>query len=143
MQLCTFDLAELFLAVPVESVQEVIREDEMTRVPLAPPTVEGLMNLRGQIVTVIDLRKCLGLDRPDTRSDMHVVLRREGNPVSLLVDDIGDVVEIDNRTRAKPPRSIAAGLRELLSFVYTFEGRLLLVLDTSEITSRIARQVTQ
>lgn len=143
MQLCTFDLADLFLAVPVEGVQEVIREGEMTQVPLAPDTVEGLMNLRGQIVTVIDLRRCLGLEHNPAGADMHVVLRREGNPVSLLVDEIGDVVEIDDRARAKPPRSIKGTLRELLAYVYTLEGRLLLVLDTSEITSRIARQVTQ
>src|SRR5690349_10504331 len=94
-QLCTFTLDDLLLGVEVDRVQEVLRHQEMTRVPLAPRVVRGLINLRGQIVMAIDLRRCLGLpDLPADRSSMSVVLRTEDGPMSLLVDEIRDVVEL-------------------------------------------------
>jgi purine-binding chemotaxis protein CheW len=128
-QLCTFRLADLHLAVPVDEVQEVIREHEITPVPLAPDTVRGLINLRGQIVTVIDLRARLGFPPWEEAADMHVVLRRGSGAVSLLVDDIGDVLEVDGVGAAAPPKTLEGELRALVTDVHKLEERLLLVLS--------------
>src|SRR4051794_10190615 len=88
-QFSTFSLAGLLLGVEVLQVQEVIRYQEMTRVPLAPAEVRGLINLRGQIVTAIDLRRRLGLpDRAEHEQPMNVVVRTSDGVISLLVDEI-------------------------------------------------------
>src|ERR1700743_3747788 len=98
-QLCTFFLQGLFFGVEVEKVQEVIRYQEMTRIPLSPPVIAGLINLRGQIVTAIDLRHQLELlPRKSDELPMNVVIRRDDGPISLLVDEIGDVVEVDEQS---------------------------------------------
>src|SRR5262249_1717531 len=94
-QLCTFFLDGLRFGVDVQKVQEVVPYQEMTRVPLAPPTVRGLLNLRGQIVTGIDLRRRLELpERPTEGLPMNVVLRGADSPVSFLVDEIGEVIDV-------------------------------------------------
>src|SRR5438445_13850572 len=96
LQLCTFYLDGLRFGVDVQKVQEVVPYQEMTRVPLAPPTVRGLLNLRGQIVTGIDLRRRLELpERGAGALPLNVVLRGEDSPVSFLVDDVGEVIEVD------------------------------------------------
>ena len=95
-QFCTFYLDNQMYGVDVQSVQEVIRYQEMTDVPLAPDSVVGLINLRGQIVTAIDLRTRLGLaNRPEGQLPMNVVVQSDDGAISLLVDQIGDVQEID------------------------------------------------
>ena len=130
-QFATFYLADLLLGVEVEKVQEVLRYQEMTPVPLASSVVEGLINLRGQIVTAIDLRRRLDLEeRPSGKLPMNVVLRTDDNPVSLLVDEIGDVLQIGDETFEAPPETIRGVARELIRGVFKLEGRLLLVLDT-------------
>ncbi|MEA2698616.1 MAG: purine-binding chemotaxis protein CheW, partial [Myxococcales bacterium] len=101
--LCTFTVGPYWFGVSVDRVQEVVRNQPITRVPLAAPAVRGLMNLRGQIVMAIDLRRCLGLsatdggDGADTDAPppMNVILRGPDGPTSLLVDSIGDVREAD------------------------------------------------
>ncbi len=94
-QLCTFYLDGHYFGLDVLAVQEIIRGQEMTRVPLAPPVVRGLINLRGQIVTALDLRRRLELsDRPADQEPVNVVVHTDDGAVSLLVDEIGDVVEV-------------------------------------------------
>ena len=130
-QFCTFHLDNLFLGVEVQKVQEVIRYQEMTRVPLASPVVHGLINLRGQIVTAIDLRRRLGLEpRPEGQLPMNVVVRTDDGPMSLLVDEIGDVLEADEETYERPPETLRGVARELISGTYKLRHRLLLTLDT-------------
>jgi purine-binding chemotaxis protein CheW len=130
-QLCTFHVDDLYLGVDVMEVQEVIRYQEMTRVPLAPAVVQGLINLRGQIVTAVDLRRRLRLrERPGDQLPMNVVVRTDDGAVSLLVDEIGDVLEIAEDQMERPPETVDACARELLRGVYKLEGRLLLILDT-------------
>lgn len=131
-QFCTFYLAEHFFGVPVEQVQEVIRYLEMTHVPLVPEVVRGLINLRGQIVTAIDLRKRLGMeDRAADQLPMNVVVRTGDGAVSLLVDDIGDVIEVEQETYEAPPPNMLAQQKELVEGVYKLDGQLMLVLNTS------------
>ncbi|BET69661.1 chemotaxis protein CheW [Opitutales bacterium ASA1] len=129
-QYSTFRLAENWYAVDVLQVQEIIRPQEMTRVPLASPVVSGLINLRGQLVTALDLRRRLDLaPRTDGREPMNVVIRTAEGPVSLLVDEIGDVFEIDSKDLEVPPETVEPGLRALLTSVARLDGRLLLLLD--------------
>lgn len=130
-QYCTFHLDNLFFGVEVQKVQEVIRYQEMTRVPLASPVVRGLINLRGQIVTAIDLRRRLELKpRPAGQLPMNVVVRTDDGPMSLLVDEIGDVLEVDGDCFERPPETLRGVARELIRGAYKFKDRLLLTLDT-------------
>jgi purine-binding chemotaxis protein CheW len=106
----------------------------MTPVPLAPPMVRGLINLRGQIVTAIDLRRRLGLPPlPADRLAMNVVIRTGDSAVSLLVDEIGDVVEVSDASYEHTPENLRGVQRELIRDVYKLDGRLLLTLDTEKI----------
>ncbi len=131
LQFCTFFLGDLFLGIEVLSVQEVIRAQDMTRVPLAPRAVRGLINLRGQIVTAIDLRERLGLPPlGGDRVPMNVVVRTEEGAVSLLADEIGDVLEVNPADYEDPPETLDPVARELIRGVYKLADRLLLVLDT-------------
>lgn len=133
-QYCTFFLDGLFFGVEVEKVQEVIRYQEMTQVPLAAPVVRGLINLRGQIVMALDLRRRIELtDRPDDQLPMNVVVRTEDGVVSLLVDEIGDVIEVDEDGFERPPENLKGASRELIRGAYKLKDRLLIVLDANKI----------
>jgi len=128
---CTFFLKEQFCGVPVEQVQEVIRYQEMTRVPLMPAVIRGLINLRGQIVMAVDLRRRFGMeDRPDSQLPMNVVVRTDDGVVSFLVDEIGDVLEVDEDHRERAPETLQGAARELVCGVYKLPERLMLVLNT-------------
>ncbi len=130
-QYCSFAVADACFGVDVQVVQEVIRYQEMTRVPLAPGEVSGLINLRGQIVTAVDLRRRLGMPgRADGVRPMNVVVRTDDGAVSLLVDEIGDVVEPDPASFEPPPDILAGTTREVVAGVHKLRDRLLLVLDT-------------
>lgn len=131
-QFCTFFIDRLLFGVEVEKVQEVIRHQGVTRVPLASELVGGLINLRGQIVTAVNLRRRLGLaDSPQAQPPMNVVVRTSEGAVSLLVDEINDVVDVEQNTFEAPPDTLVAG-RELIQGVYKLKERLLLVLDTDK-----------
>lgn len=133
-QYCTFHLDNLFFGVEVQKVQEVIRYQEMTRVPLASPVVRGLINLRGQIVTAIDLRCRLELKPlPEGRLPMNVVVRTDDGPISLLVDEIGDVLEVNAQSFERPPETLKGEARELIRGAYKLKDRLLLTLDTERV----------
>ena len=130
-QYCTFFVQGQLFGVAVETVQEVIRYQQMTAVPLAPAVVAGLINLRGQIVTAIDLRRRLGLpQRCEDELPMNVVVCTADGAVSLLVDEIGDVLEIQETEFEAPPDNLAGLGRELIRGVYKLKNDLLLVLDT-------------
>lgn len=132
-QFCTFFLDGLRFGVDVQKVQEVVPYQEMTRVPLAPPTIRGLLNLRGQIVTGIDLRRRLELaERPADCLPMNVVLRGEDRPVSFLVDEIGEVIEVSADASKPPPDTLRGRARELIQEVYRLPDELLLILDTAK-----------
>ncbi|QJR36462.1 chemotaxis protein CheW [Gemmatimonas groenlandica] len=129
-QYCTFWVDTLYLGIDVHSVQEVMRTLEMTPVPLASASVVGLINLRGQIVTAIDLRRRLGLPpRPDDQEPMNVVMRTDDGAVSLVVDEIGDVIEVSNDTFERVPDTMQGEHRALIRGVYKLNKQLLLILD--------------
>lgn len=130
-QFATFFVDDLLFGVEVLRVQEVLRYQEMTRVPRAPEVIEGLINLRGQIVTAVDMRRRLGLPpREEGRTPMNMVIRADDGAVSLLVDEIGDVLDVAAEQFEQAPENADHGLRELTRGVYKLKDRLLLVLDT-------------
>lgn len=130
-QFSTFFVADLFFGVDVLRVQELLRIQPMTRVPQAPDVIEGLINLRGQIVTAIDMRRRLQLPpRSGDHTSMNMVVRTDDGAVSLLVDEIGDVLDVDESTYERPPENLDPATRELIRGVYKLNDRLLLVLDT-------------
>jgi len=106
---------------------------DITRVPLAPGVVSGLINLRGQIVTAIDLRLRLELEaRPANLRPMNVVVRSDDGAISLLVDEIGDVVEVEEDSFEPPPETLRGTIRTMITGVHKLNDRLLLVLDTDK-----------
>lgn len=129
-QFSTFFVADLFFGVDVLHVQEVLRSQHMTSVPQAPDVIEGLINLRGQIVTAIDMRRRLLLP-PNTsdQASMNMVVRTPDGAVSLLVDEIGDVLDMEASTYERPPDNLAPAAKDLIRGVYKLKDRLLLVLD--------------
>ena len=130
-QFCTFHLGGHAFGIDVLEVQEVIRHQEMTRVPLAPPAVRGLINLRGQIVTAIDLRRRLELpDRPADRLPVNVVVSTDDGAVSLLVDEIGDVLRVPEKAFDRLPDTLRGPARDLIRGAYKLDDGLLLILDT-------------
>jgi len=138
-QYCTFYLNDQCFGLDVLRVQEVIRQQIMTHVPLAHPMVRGLINLRGQIVTAIDLRRRLEL--PERVSDcepVNVVVQTDDGAVSLLVDDVGDVLEVNEEQFELPPETLQGTARDLIQGAYKLTDRLLLVLDP-ELTVSVPR----
>jgi purine-binding chemotaxis protein CheW len=132
-QYCTFYVAGDCFGIDVLKVQEIIRYQEMTRVPLAAPAVRGLINLRGQIVTAVDLRRRLGIeDRPADQLPMNVVVQTDDGAISLLVDEIGDVLEVSEALFERPPETLRGAARELIRGAYKLQDRLMLVLDPDQ-----------
>ncbi len=129
-QFATFYVGDLLFGIDVMQVQEIIRYQEMTPVPLSHEVVEGLINLRGQIITAIDLRKRLKLQsRKEGQLPMNVVVRTGGEVVSLLVDQIGDVLEVKYEQFEQTPSRLDKASKELVKGVFKLDGKLLLVLD--------------
>lgn len=129
-QLATFVVDGATYGLDVTAVQEALRDQPRTPVPLAPPSSAGLVNLRGQVVLAIDLRVCLGL--PPLAADaepMMVVVQVGGEPVSLLVDQVGDVVEVAEDAFEPPPPTLDPDLRRVVRGAYKLPDRLLLALD--------------
>lgn len=129
-QLATFVLDGLHFGVDVQRVQEVIRHQDLTAVPLAPSVVRGLINLRGQIVTAIDLREKVGLPpREGGEPPMNVVVRTDDSVVSLLVDEIDEVIEVNDADVEATPPTLTGALRDHVKGVYKLPQYLLLILD--------------
>ena len=132
----TFSVADMFCGIDVAQVQEVLKYQEMTPVPLVHDVIQGLINLRGQIVTAIDLRRRFRLpERAADQKPMNIVLRCEGGAVSLLVDEIGDVIEVDAWEHEAPPSTMDAFHRDMVQEVFKLDGALLLALDTAKVLS--------
>lgn len=133
---CTFRVDHLFVGVEVWRVQEVIRHQQTTPVPLAVGEVSGLINLRGQIVTTIDMRRWLDLPpRGGDTPPMNAVLRLGEEAVSLLVDEAGDVVAPDPGAFEPVPPTASERIRALFSGTYKLPEHLLLVLDPAALDS--------
>ncbi len=133
-QFCTFFLDRFFFGIAAEKVQEIVRYQNITFVPLAPVEVRGLINLRSQIAIAIDLR--LRLDLPPLNDDLlplNLVVRVDGDNISLLVDDVGDVLDVSDDWFEPTPETLTGKVRELILGAYKLENRLLLILDVEKV----------
>ena len=132
----TFFIDDMPFGVDATDVQEILLPQRMTDVPLAPPEVSGLMNLRGQIVTNLDLRQRLGLPSHDVDDEsLNVVLRTKHGPLSVIVDGVGDVFEADDADLAPPPETLSPPMANLVRAVHKLDDQLLLVLDVHQIAT--------
>ena len=120
--------------VPVLGVQDVIAQTAISRVPLGPPEVAGSLNLRGRIVTAIDMRHRLGMEpRGADEGHMAIIVERHGELYALLVDDVGDVLWLATAQHERPLSTLTPRWRRLCSALYRLEGELLLVLNVEEV----------
>lgn len=130
----TFYLNGICFGVPIERVQEVLEFQEITPVPLSPEVLPGIINLRGQIITTIDLKTRLELSETDASGKpMMIVLRTGEGPMNLIVDKIGSVLDVDPEQFERPTETLKPGVRAVTTHVCKLEGRLLLVLDTEKV----------
>lgn len=134
---CSFHLCGHLLGIEVEHVREVLRHHGVTRIPLAPQGVVGLLNLRGQIVTVVDLAICLGLEREPWRQAFGVLLREPWEGVCLLVERVGEVVEVGDDIFESAPETLPAAMQPRIKGVYKLPDALLEVLDPGEVIPRV------
>lgn len=131
-QYCTFWLRDMYFGIDVHHVQEVLRPQEMTNVPLVCGHIGGLINLRGQIVTAVDLRARLGLPANESgEPPMNIVVHADGDVVSLLVDRIGEVLDVDITAFEPPPPTLGGPYREVIRSVNRLDNELLCLFDTA------------
>lgn len=129
-QFVSFVVDGQLLGVPVSAVQEVLNPQKIAATPLARPEIAGLLNLRGQIVTAVNLRRRLGLaDLPAGRESMNVVMRYHGESFSLLVDEVGDVINVSGQALEQPPRTLDARWKAYVAGVFRLEHRLFVILE--------------
>lgn len=120
--------------IPVLTVQDVLGPQRITRIPLAPPEVAGSLNLRGRIVTAIDVRLRLGLaPRPADKKPMSVVVDMSGELYSLMVDQVGEVLSLAASAFERNPPTLDPKWREFSAGIYRLDGKLLVVLDVSHL----------
>jgi purine-binding chemotaxis protein CheW len=135
-QYCTFYLGEQCYGLDVLVVQEVVRSQPLTRVPLAHPMVRGLMNLRGQIVTAVDLRRRLDLPaRDDQREPVNIIVQTDDGAVALLVDEVGEVLEVPEQQFERPPATLIGSASDVVQGAYKLPDRLLVILDPRRVVS--------
>ena len=134
-QFCTFFVGELFLGIEVTRIQEVLRDWMITPVPTANPAIRGLINLRGQIVTAVDLRTCFKIPDRDRDDSPPTILVLDGGAelLSLVVDRPGDVLEVEDESFEEPPDTLKNESRRLIRGAYKLERNLLLVLDVDHV----------
>jgi purine-binding chemotaxis protein CheW len=129
-RLATFTIDGSSFGVDVARVREVVRPQDVTPIPLAPPYVAGLINLRGEIVTALDLRVRLGAGARDGAS-MNMIMTTEHGPVSLLVDEAGHVLEVDEATFEPAPTTLRGPARDLILGTYPLDDGLVMELDVA------------
>jgi len=128
--LLTIVIAGQRFGIPILQVQDVLGEQTVTNIPLAPPEVAGSLNLRGRVVTAINVRKRLGIERDGAQDkNMSVVVEHESELYSLVIDEIGDVMRLHNKDFKPTPGTLDPVWREISSGVYGLQDELLVVLD--------------
>lgn len=144
-QICTFVLNGIYFGIDVLQVQEVMRPQAITWVPLAPPDICGLINLRGQIVTVVDLQRRLELttDAPQPNrftpqaaeepQGFNIVLQRADDVVAFRVDQVGDVLEFSQDAFEPPPATLKGRMRQMLAGAYSLPEGFLLIVDVEKV----------
>ena len=120
--------------LPIVRVQDVFIPERLTRVPLAPPEIAGVLNLRGRIVTLIDLRRRFGLgQREDGNSSMAIGVESRGESYGLLIDGVGEVLKLDDAAREPNPINLDQRLARVSAGIYRLDGQLLIVVDVDRV----------
>lgn len=145
-QFCTFFLDQIYFGIDIESIQEIIRDRPITRVPLAPSDIRGLIDLRGQIIPVVDLQHRLGIETQvsslstdrnvDEDGEYNIVIRIANEIVSLRVENIGDIIELADADLEPPIATLQGNIRNFLQGVYKLDRNFLLVLDPEKVGAR-------
>ena len=133
----TFIIAGRLYGIDVIKVQEIVKPMPMTKVPLSPEFVKGLINLRGQVATAIGIKELFELDAGNTSDLMNVVCNYNGSLISFLVDEIGDVMEVMRSNFEPTPQTITGKIRSFMKGVYKESGTLLSVLDLESILNYV------
>lgn len=141
LQFTTFYLGNDLFGIDVMRVQEITQKTTVVKVPLAPGFVRGLINLRGQIATALGLRQLFELEPASEADQMSVVCKVDGNLVSLLVDSIGDVLEVQEDNYEHAPETVRTSVRKYLKGVYKIEGNLLSILDLDCLSKELSNSV--
>jgi purine-binding chemotaxis protein CheW len=130
----TMTIADQLFGIPVLTVQDVLGSQRITRIPLAPPEVAGALNLRGRIVTAMDVRRRLDLPaREAGKAGMSVVVDHNGELYSLIVDSVGEVLSLPNDAFERNPATLDPKWREVSAGIYRLDGKLLVVLEVSRL----------
>jgi purine-binding chemotaxis protein CheW len=120
--------------LPISRVQDVFMPDRLTRVPLSAPEIAGVLNLRGRIVTAVDMRRRLGLPpRTDARPPMAVGIELKGESYGLLIDSVGEVMKLADVTREANPVNLDGRLARVSAGVHRLDGQLLVILDVDRV----------
>ncbi|MGO9114300.1 MAG: chemotaxis protein CheW [Thermoguttaceae bacterium] len=136
VELATFYAADLLLGIPIHKVEEISRYCAITPVPGAPASVCGVMSLRGEVVTVLDLRVVLGLGKTEcTRQTRNVIVQAAGERIGLLVDRVADVVRAATADLLPPPANMSGAESTMFQAVYRMESELLVLLDVAAVTA--------
>lgn len=135
-QYCTFFVDGHLFGINVTSVQEISREQKISTVPLSHSSIKGLINLRGQIITALDFRQCFKIEADDSiKNPMNVVLHSDAGLVSLIVDKVGDVIEIDESMKEETPANLSQDIKRIIEYVCWHNGRYLLIVSPNKIIS--------
>ncbi|MCC6598493.1 MAG: chemotaxis protein CheW [Alphaproteobacteria bacterium] len=135
----TIIIAEQRFGIPILQVQDVLSQQRVTRVPLAPPEVAGSLNLRGRIVTAIDVRRRLGMEprNRDSTREMSVVVEYDNELYSLIIDKVGDVLTLQDDNFENTPGALDPAWRDISSGVYRLDGELLIILDVPKFLNTV------
>ncbi|MFZ3229042.1 MAG: chemotaxis protein CheW [Pseudobdellovibrio sp.] len=133
VQYCTFKVGKNFFGVPVLEVQEVIRKQLLTPVPLSQKQIRGLINLRGQIVTLIGLRQLFGMPEIEDIDSTNVVVKSNDSLSALIVDEINDVMDIEITSFEKAPATLSKYMKPFVKGIHKLEGQLLIILDLQKV----------
>lgn len=137
----TIKIAGQMFGIPVLQVQDVLGQQNVARIPLAPPQVAGALNLRGRIVTAINVRRCLGLAdiTEENKKTMSVVVENDGELYSLIIDSVGDVLSLQESSFEQNPPTLDLLWRSVSQGVYRLDGQLLVILDVNKLLMTLSR----
>lgn len=132
-QICGFKLGNGYFAVPVLDVQEVVKPQKITIVPKSPDYIDGLINLRGQVVTAINLRSLFKMNDEAPKDYMNIIVKTSDALYSLVVDEIMDVLDVDAKTFEKTPSTLGESLKEYVDGVYKLDDKLLTLVSLDKL----------
>lgn len=134
----TINVANQMFGIPVLQVQDVLREQPVTKIPLASPEVAGSLNLRGRIVTAIDVRRCLSMpDRDKGQNSMSVVVEHNEELFSLIIDNVGEVLSLQKTDFEKNPGTLDPAWKDISTGIFQLEKNLLIIMDVSKLLENI------